>query len=110
MDDARAVIDAWNRLAAPPLPRCRHLTAARRTEIRRRFKDYTLAEIEEAIARIAASPFCRGGNRRRWRANIDFLLRPNTVARALEGAYDAPGGAPDAAAEDYDACIERAKP
>ena len=111
-----AVRDAWNRLTRPPLPRCRHLTAARRAAARQRLKEYTLADIEAAIARIAASPFCRGGGRRGWVAGIDFLLRPNTVARALEGAFDAPGGRehgrllgarPDA---DYDAGLERTEP
>ncbi len=97
--DPQAVIDAWNRLRAAPMPRCRRLTSARRAAIRRRLAEFTFAEVEAAIRRIAASPFCRGRNDRRWVATIDFLLRPNTVAKALEGVYDPPGAAAEPARE-----------
>lgn len=40
------------------------------------------------ITRISASSFCRGRNDRGWKANIDFLCRPDTASKALEGQYD----------------------
>ncbi len=46
---------------------------------------------EQVVGRVAASPFCNGKNERGWLANFDFLVRPDTHARAMEGQY---GGAP----------------
>jgi hypothetical protein len=30
-----------------------------------------------------------GDNHRGWKANVDFLLRPDSIAKVLEGSYDA---------------------
>ena len=43
---------------------------------------------EAAIRRLAASPFCNGANDRGWKADLDFLLQPDTHLKALEGKYD----------------------
>lgn len=43
---------------------------------------------ESVVRRIAASPFCRGANDRGWKADFDFLIKPDTAARVLEGKYD----------------------
>jgi|GEM_PF-1590014 len=40
------------------------------------------------VIRIADSKFCRGTNDRGWRATFDWLLKPDTHARVLEGKYD----------------------
>jgi hypothetical protein len=42
----------------------------------------------EIIERIKKSPFCSGQNDRGWKANFDFLIRPNTRFKVLEGTYD----------------------
>ena len=42
----------------------------------------------EALARAAASKFCSGDGDRGWRADVDWFLRPDTVAQVLEGKYD----------------------
>lgn len=42
----------------------------------------------QVIARIRASPFCTGSSDRGWVANFDFLVKPDTPARVLEGIYD----------------------
>jgi hypothetical protein len=40
------------------------------------------------VKRIASSAFCTGTNDRGWRATPDWLLRPDTAAKVLEGKYD----------------------
>ena len=40
------------------------------------------------VQRIAASKFCRGEGTTGWRATFDWLLKPDTHARVLEGKYD----------------------
>lgn len=43
----------------------------------------------QVIFKIKASGFCRGGNDRKWVANFDWLLKPDTAAKVIEGRYDA---------------------
>jgi hypothetical protein len=40
------------------------------------------------ITRIASSAFCTGTNNRGWRATFDWLLKPDTRMKVLEGKYD----------------------
>ncbi len=42
------------------------------------------------IARMNASPFCRG-EKSAWRASFDFLIQPETHIKVLEGKYDPAG-------------------
>lgn len=42
----------------------------------------------DIVTRLAGSPFCRGENQRGWRADFDFLIRPETQHKVLEGKYD----------------------
>jgi len=44
--------------------------------------------INEALQRVAKSPFCRGQSERGWRADIDWMLRPDTLTKITEGKYD----------------------
>jgi hypothetical protein len=77
---------AWN-VRAPPLPRWTVLTENRRRAAKQRLAQHSLDEIRQAIDLIASSEFCLGKNDRAWRANPEFLLRPDTVTKALEGQY-----------------------
>lgn len=80
-------MSAWE--AEPSLPRIRNLTDKRRKAIAARLKDDFFSRHHvEAIARVAASPFCTGRNERHWRADIDWFLKPDTVTRVMEGKYD----------------------
>lgn len=46
----------------------------------------------QIIQRIARSPFCCGDNDRRWKADFDWLIKPETAGKVLEGKYDARSG------------------
>lgn len=52
-----------------------------------------LDSLPAALDAIEASPFCRGDNDRGWKADVDWLLRPDTVVRLCEGKYAASGPA-----------------
>ncbi len=41
-----------------------------------------------ALERAGPSSFLRGGNDRGWVIDLEFFLRPDTVAKILEGKYD----------------------
>lgn len=42
----------------------------------------------DVVKRIASSAFCCGNNERGWQATFDWLLKPDTRLRVLEGKYD----------------------
>jgi len=42
---------------------------------------------EAALDQLAESVFAQGGGEKGWRGTIDWFLRPDTVARILEGRY-----------------------
>lgn len=85
--------DLWNATVSPPTPECLRWTAKRRTAARARLVDYPgRAAWELAIKKIAASAFCKGDNARGWKASLDFLLKPDSMDKVLEGHYDGKGG------------------
>jgi hypothetical protein len=90
---AERLLAFWNANAHPQLPRCRAMTSNRKTALRSRLKEHSLEELEEAIRRIGASSFCLGGGSQGWTADLDWMLRPGTVAKVLEGRYDDRGAA-----------------
>lgn len=81
------LIDAWNKV-----PDVRHAKAkadSRRKALGARNRDSFWRENwRAALDRIARSSFCRGGGEKGWRPDIDWFLRPGTVARTMEGIYD----------------------
>jgi helix-turn-helix protein len=82
-----AVVAAWNDTVG--LPRVRNLSSGRKRKLAERLRDpFFRDNYPEAIRRIATSAFCRGHGKNGWKADFDFLLRPDTVARAVEGAFD----------------------
>lgn len=87
-DAADKLLAYWNEHASPKLARVRAMTSNRKTALRARLKEHQPEELEEAIRRIGASSFCLGGGSQGWVADLDWLLRPGTVAKVLEGKYD----------------------
>lgn len=83
-----ALQESWNTNKPDECPAWVKTPGARREAARLRLKETPLAEWETIIKRIAASDFCRGRNDRQWVANPDWLLKPGTAAKVLEGNYD----------------------
>jgi hypothetical protein len=55
----------------------------------------SITEWRDIFRRMNASPFLRGQNEHRWRADLDFAVKPDTVLHVLEGRYDVPPVAPE---------------
>lgn len=82
------LVALW-RERCPDLPQPRSLTGKRADTYRRRCLDPEwVASLPDVLTRMNASSFCRGDNDRGWTADVDFLLRPDTATRVLEGKYD----------------------
>jgi hypothetical protein len=77
-------VERWNEL--PNVTPIRRLNADRRRKllVRLRDKGWDWRTAFERIPTIGF--FCR--NERGWRPNIEYILRPNSVDRILEGYYE----------------------
>lgn len=83
-------MEAWNALPEP-FSEVRSMPDDRRTSLRERTRDsFWLENWRQALARMAESKFCRGELDGKWKANVEFFLRPASVAKIMEGNYDDP--------------------
>jgi len=84
---ANAVVEEWNMVDG--VLRCKAVTPKRRHAIGVRMKDpFWREHWREAIDKIRGLPCLHGTNDRNWQADIDWFLRPDTVALVIEGKYD----------------------
>jgi hypothetical protein len=80
--------DLWNDQRGK-LPEVRKITTKRLKVIKQRIKEYPdKKEWLEAIHKLRDSDFCNGLNDRSWVADFDFLMKPDSMAKILEGRYD----------------------
>lgn len=93
LPSAEKLRDIWNHLCGT-LPKCLEIGEERRRRAHQRLNDRSLEEWARVVDRIAASGFCNGENDRGWVATFDWLLRPDTAAKVLEGKYDNRGKRP----------------
>lgn len=85
----KQVIDAWNAMSVTCGLSKAMATPNRIKKSNARLKEELWREsYQKAIDMIPNSAFLRGENSRRWKANIEFFLRPDSVAKILEGKYD----------------------
>lgn len=85
-EKVQCVIDAWNFMARQfGLKVVKKVTDNRRKAIAARLKDrYWRENYNDAIDRIPRIPWLLGNNKRNWKADIDYFIRPDTVAKILE--------------------------
>lgn len=88
--DYKRYSDAYNRICTN-LAKVRFVTETRRSEIRTFEKNFTFEQFEEICGRANASDFLCGKNTANgWKADFDFLIRPKSAAKILEGGFDNP--------------------
>lgn len=85
-DPGCALLEIWNQNRGR-LPRAT-LTAIRKTKALARLKDQPdLQYWTQIVKTLAESPFCNAKTGGTWRADFDFLLKPDTHVKASEGKY-----------------------
>ena len=87
---AEQFAEYWNEIAKragwPPV---RKMTATRSNQFRLRSKDeFWQTHHREALLKAENIPGLCGKNDRDWKMDVDFFLRPDTVAKIVEGKYD----------------------
>lgn len=87
MDQVNSVARLWNALDG-----VRHMatmTAHRIKQVRARLaEDFFAANYRDAMNKVMQSPGLLGNNNRKWVADFDWFIRPNTVPAIMEGKYD----------------------
>ncbi len=69
------------------IPSVRTITEKRKTAIKKFLKEFSKDEFSEVCREANKSSFLTGDNDRGWRADFDFLIRPDKAASVLEGKY-----------------------
>lgn len=81
-------VEFWN-LNCETLPAVVAINSDRMKRLNQRRQDpFWVANFEKAVIRVRSSQFCSGKNDRQWRADFDWMLQPNVVAKIMEGKYD----------------------
>lgn len=82
-------VEIWNANCGS-LPKVMSVNDERLRHLRSRRQDaFWVSNLDVAIRKAATSGFCAGKNDRGWKADFDWILQPNTVAKIMEGKYDA---------------------
>jgi hypothetical protein len=80
---------AWNDICGnKDLPKVIQLTEKRKKHMRARLKERPLKDWISIFKKVAATPFLTGQNDRGWKADFDWVMNPDNVAKILEGKYD----------------------
>ena len=85
----KKIIDLYHE-KCPMLPKVSVLTSKRKTAIRSRWNEELLGDIDawgNYFDYVSNTPFLCGQNDRGWRADIDFLTKPETAVKCQEGKY-----------------------
>lgn len=84
----KRICDAWNAMAATcGLPQIEKLTDSRKGHLESRLAEHGADKIIAGIATVPKSKFLLGQNDRKWRADFDWLVRPDRCAKLIEGGY-----------------------
>lgn len=70
------------------LPNITKLTDQRIKAINCRLKEYGKDNLRTIIDKTAQSDFLTGNNDRKWKASIDWVLKPSNFIKIMEGHYD----------------------
>ncbi len=78
----------WNEHCGS-LPKCLCCSKSRMKHLMARRHDPFWAEnFEVAVAKVSVSKFCNGESDRGWTASFDWMIKPDTIAKVMEGKYD----------------------
>ena len=87
---AEKLRDIWNDAAKDsPCSAIRGLSKKRLASAKERLKENPDPEYwREVVKKVMDSEFCRGNGNGAWKANFDWLVRPDTHLKVMEGFYD----------------------
>jgi len=69
------------------IPRIVSLNGNRLKALKARCHEFSKEKVVEVIQKAAVEPFLNGAGDKGWVASLDWLLKPNTFSKVLEGFY-----------------------
>ena len=82
--------ESWNAMAKrASLPLVKALTKSRRAAFRQRLAEHGPEPFSTVLQAVEQSDFHRGKNDRNWKADFDFVLKPDKFVRLLESEPEA---------------------
>lgn len=85
---AAKIMTLWNEVTSSPIPKCRGLTAKRISGVLKLEESFPVETVEKAFKAVNASKFCRGENDNGWKATFDWIIKPDSILKTIEGKYD----------------------
>ena len=70
------------------LPKIQKLTDKRKTAVNKLLKEFTIEQFEQICINANNSDFLTGHNDRGWKADFDFIIKPDKAVKILEGQYN----------------------
>ena len=86
-DKHSEVINIYNTYCVN-LPQIQKLTDKRKTAINKLLKEFNVEQFKEICINANVSDFLTGNNDRGWKADFDFIIRPDKAVKILEGQYN----------------------
>lgn len=83
--------ELWNEISeGQPSPLVRAMGKKRQAAAEARWREHPNPEYWRTVIKraVLASHFCRGQNDRGWVADFEFLVKPDTHLKIMEGKYD----------------------
>lgn len=86
--DYQEIIKAYNDICIS-LPAVNKLSDNRKKAIKARINSgYTVEDLIKCFEKAEKSSFLKGGNKRNWHADFDWLMKDANIAKVLDGKYD----------------------
>lgn len=84
--DYQKIIDIYNSVCVN-LPEVLKLTDQRKSALKARLNEYSLAQMGDVIQKASDSKFLNGFNEKGWTADFDWIMKPTNFIKILEGNY-----------------------
>lgn len=86
-DQYQLILNTYNDCCGK-LPKATKLTDKRKRAIRICLEQgFTLDDFRDAVKKAALIPFFNGNGDRNWRANFDFIIKPDNLQKIIEDTY-----------------------
>ena len=82
----KQVVDLFNETCVS-FPKVTALSDRRKKAIRARLNEYSIDDIKRCFEMAEQSDFLKGKNNRDWRANFDWMMNTNNMAKIIDGNY-----------------------
>ena len=85
--DVQRIIDSWNTLGLSRVTAVKPNTTRSKT-LKARIREYGVGTIMQAIEKVRASSYLKGGSKSGWTITFDWFILPNNFPKVLDGNYD----------------------